>query len=145
MSFDDTWSEEDFSEVSTPKLRIPTVEYNIDQYVNSSDNMDNHNRATNAARVALFKVTERLNDAERKMKAAKTEYEREFNRKLLLSTASTSSDRKTEASILTESLYDKYLVWEQLKSEYERHAAVLRVELQTLQGQGNNIRRQFFA
>lgn len=94
------------------------------------------------ARVALFKVTEKINIAERKARVARLEYERAFNRQYLRSTAKTASDKKIFASIQCEELENTCVYFEQIEKELSRIASTLRMELQTLQGVGNNLRQQ---
>lgn len=99
-------------------------------------------QAINAARLALLGTTDKLNACERRGKKAKIAYERFWRRQYMLSNAKTDGARRIDADILAEEYEDQYLVYEQLSKELSRNANALRIELQTLQAIGNNIRQQ---
>lgn len=99
-------------------------------------------QAINAARVALFKVTEQINRYDRQERAAKLKYERAYRRAYLESMEKTEAMKKMRAELSCEGLENEYIVAEQLKNELNRMSYSLRLELQTLQAIGNNLRQQ---
>lgn len=96
----------------------------------------------NAARIALFKVTDQINRYERLERKARINYERSFRREFLASTERTDSLRKNRAALICEELENNFLEYEQMKNELLRLSAALRLELQTMQTVGNNMRQQ---
>lgn len=136
--------EESIASVSLPVFKAPKIASDYD-YINNIydyENLSELAEAINAARLALFKITEKLNEAERRGRRAKLEYERRWRRFYALSNARTEGGKRTDADTLSEDYEDKYLVYEQLAKELGRYANALRIELQTLQSVGNNTRQQ---
>lgn len=103
------------------------------------------NRQTNAARIALFKLSESINKAERRARNAKVVYERNYRRKYIESSEKTETAKKINAEILVEDLENKYMYYEQLVSEFTRAHYAVRQELSALQAMGNNLRQEIKA
>ena len=95
-----------------------------------------------AARVALFKITEKINEYERKEKEARIKYERAYRRAYLESIEKTETLKRHRAELSCEGLENDVVGAEQLKNELIRMSHSLRIELQTLQTVGNNMRQQ---
>lgn len=135
----------DYSEsINLPNLKewnIAQVYDFVEQVADYSD-LDELAKSINAARIALFKINERINIFERKEIEAKTKYDRAFRRAYLESTDKTDSMKKMKAALACENLENNYIAAEQLKKELVRVSHVLRSELQTLQAIGNNMRQQ---
>lgn len=106
------------------------------------ESLSNLNESIRKARVALFRMTDAINSYEREETAAKKKYEHQWRRAYFKSSDKTDSARKTRADLLCEEYEDKYVVAGQLKSELVRAASAVRLELQTLQAIGNNLRQQ---
>lgn len=106
------------------------------------EHLDGANDTINSIRVALFRVTRGLDDVERKLKVAKTKYDRKFRREYLASAEKTEMRKKAEAALLTEHLEDDILYLEQIKSELTRRAGLLKDELSSMMTLSNNIRAQ---
>lgn len=130
-------------------IQIPDFkEWEISKYYNyenlSADfeDLEELNRQTAAARVALFKLSEMINKAERRAKASKTLYERSYRRKYLESAEKTEAAKKVSAEIQVEDLENRYMYFDQLASELTRAHYALRQELSALQAVGNNLRQQ---
>lgn len=100
------------------------------------------NKAVNEARRALFEVTEAINTYERREKLARTKYSRSHRRIYLESVGKTEAEKKARADIKCEDLEDDVLVYEQVRIELTRLSNAIRLELQTLQSLGNNLRQQ---
>lgn len=94
------------------------------------------------ARRSLFDLTEKIILCERKEKAAKTMYEREYRRSFLDAKGKTEHEKKERASLVCELLENDWLKYNELKNELVRASNTMRIELQTLQAIGNNIRQQ---
>lgn len=95
-----------------------------------------------AARIALFRITEKINEYERKEREAKLYYDRAYRRAYLTSIEKTEAQKRMRAELACEDLENAYIAAEQLKSELIRTSHALRLELQTLQTVGNNLRQQ---
>lgn len=106
------------------------------------ENLDSVNDTINSVRVALFRVTRGLDDTERKLRIAKTVYDRKFRREYLSSTQRTEAQKKVEAALMTEQLEDKIIYLEQMKAELQRRATLFRDELSAMTVLSNNIRQQ---
>jgi hypothetical protein len=130
--------------IEIPKFR----DWEISKYYDYSDlsadfeDLQELNRQTAAARVALFKLSETINKAERKAKQAKVVYERSYRRKYIESSEKTETAKKINAEILVEDLENRYMYFEQLASELNRAHYAVRQELSALQAVGNNLRQQ---
>lgn len=116
--------------------------YDYAAQINDYDDLAELGAAINAARVALFRVTEQINRYERKEKSAKIKYDRAYRREYLASVEKTEAMKKMRAELACEELENEYLSHEQLKIEMNRMSYALRLELQTLQAIGNNLRQQ---
>lgn len=99
-------------------------------------------QAITSARVALFRITEKINQYERAEQEAKVKYDRTFRRRYIASTEKTEAAKKIRAELYCEDLENDYLAAKQLKDELILASNTLRLELQTLQAIGNNIRQQ---
>lgn len=130
--------------ISVPEFKEWEISKYYD-YANLSadfEDLQELNRQTAAARVALFKLSETINKAERKAKQAKVEYERAYRRKYIESREKTETAKKINAEILVEDLENRYMYFEQLASELNRAHYAIRQELSALQSVGNNLRQQ---
>lgn len=136
--------DEDFTEFSLPDLQNWDSKKLYDHSKQISDYEDLHElgMAITAARVALFKVTQQINKYERQEKAAKVKYDRAYRRAYLKSMEKTEAMKRMRAELACEEIENDYIFAEQLKSELNRVAYALRLELQTLQAIGNNLRQQ---
>lgn len=129
---------------SMPRMKNWKVNsvYDYDSNIYDYENIENLNSAINRARNSLFQITERINDYERREKIAKTKYEREWRRAYLKSNEKTESAKKIRADLECEELEDNTIVYEQVRNELNRLSNAIRLELQTLQALGNNLRQQ---
>ena len=116
--------------------------YDYSAQISDYETLQDLGSAINSARVALFRLTEKINEYERREKDAKIKYERSYRRAYLESTEKTEAQKRIRAELKCEELENEYLVAEQMKSELNRTANSLRLELQTLQAVGNNLRQQ---
>ena len=134
----------DRTSIKIPKFKEWTTRdaYDHEQQIVDYETLEDLNRAINQARLALFKTTESINNYERKEKAAKLNYERHHRREMLKSIAKTADARRARADIMCEELENEWLLQSQIKEELIRFSHTLRLELQTLQALGNNLRQQ---
>lgn len=117
--------------------------YDYQNEIDDYESIERLSSAINAARRALFEVTDKLNELERKEVSAKLAYERAYKREYLnLYTVKPEAARKITAELKCEKLENKYLSLQQLKNEYYRISNTIRIELQSYQGIGNNLRQQ---
>ena len=130
--------------IELPNLTKWTVSqvYDYSQQISDYGTLADLGAAINAARVALFRITDKINEYERKEKEAKMRYDRAYRRAYLASVEKTESQKRLRAELSCEDLENEYVVAEQLKNELNRTAYTLRLELQTLQAIGNNLRQQ---
>lgn len=126
----------DFKKVSVQKL------YNYVEQITDYGTLQELSNSINAARMALFKVTEQINHYERLEKESKLQYERAHRRTFMSSTEKTEAMKRARADLMNEELENQYIVNEQIKNELVRLSYSLRLELQTLQGVSNNLRQQ---
>ena len=147
MNYSDDDGAVDVSEVvhfTVPKLR----QWNSSQLYAYNDisadyeSIEELNSAINKARKALFEINDKINGAERQERIAKTKYEREHRRAYLGSNEKTEAARKARADLLCEELENDTIIYEQVRGELVRMSNAIRLELQTLQSLGNNIRQQ---
>lgn len=124
-----------FKDVSTSRY------YDIDTIVDYAD-LEKLNAATRAARIALFNVTEDTNRFDRAYHRAKVEYERAYRREFLNSNEKTDAAKRMRADLKCEELENNVVVMEQARGELNRLSNSIRLELQTLQALGNNLRQQ---
>lgn len=117
--------------------------YDYDNEIIDFENLEELNRTTNQARKALFKVTEAINKYEREEREHTTLYKRTWRREFLKSIAKTESERKARADLACEDLENSMIAAQQVKDELVRLSHALRIELQTLQAIGNNLRQQY--
>lgn len=116
--------------------------YDYESEINDYESIEDLNSTINQARLALFKTTETISKYEQLERLAKVEYERAHRRELLKSTAKTAEERRARADLMCEDLENELLLQSQIKDELIRFSHTLRLELQTLQTLGNNIRQQ---
>lgn len=129
--------------ISLPKFHEKQDFYDYEGEIEDYESLENLTTTVNAARLALFKVTDEINEVERKAARFKLRYDRAYKRYYLsLHNVKPDSVRKMKAELKCEAFEDDLIVQEQLKSELSRLANSLRLELQALQGIGNNIRQQ---
>lgn len=136
-------SDRDNHSITLPKFQAKESFYDYENEIEDYEALEDVTRSTNAARLALFRVTEEINQCERKAAQYKLAYDRAYRRYYLSATdVKPDSVRKMRSEMKCERFEDKLIVQEQLKSELSRMANSLRLELQSLQGIGNNIRQQ---
>lgn len=142
-------TDEDFSAYDRASIDLPSFKkrdfksiYDYENEIVDYENLEALNRAIRQARLGLFKVTEHINQYERLETDSKTKYERALRRETLKSTAKTENERKARASLKCEDLENDWLVHHQTREELVRFSHALRLELQSLQGLGNNLRQQ---
>ncbi len=116
--------------------------YDFETEIVDYESLEDLNRTINAARLALFKTTESINKYERLEKDAKLHYDRAHRREILKSTAKTADERRARADLMCEDLENEFILQAQIKDELVRLSHALRIELQTLQALGNNLRQQ---
>lgn len=131
-------------DVDIPSFKAFSIDEIYDYMVAENDyaSLEDLNANIANARISLFKVAENMNIADRKSREARVAYERALNREYLKSSGRTAADRKAYASIKCEHLENQCLYYEQAERELGRFMAALRLELQTLQSIGNNLRQQ---
>lgn len=129
--------------IKLPKFREKIDFYDYESEIEDYEALEDVTSSTNAARLALFRVTEEINECERKVSQYKLAYDRAYRRYYLsLDSVKPDSVRRMRAEMKAEKFEDKLIVQEQFKSELSRLANSLRLELQALQGIGNNVRQQ---
>lgn len=140
---------DDLPEFSSSKIILPDLLswnsrslYDYVEHIVDYEDLEKLGNAINNARLSLFKVTEKINEYDRKALLAKTAYEREYRRRYLTSNAKTDTQRKIRAELMCENLENDVLTYTQTKIELSRQANLLRTELETLQTISNNIRQQ---
>lgn len=142
------------SDMSSPKVpqwdNATALNYNvaIDKETGEAENIVDYenladvNNTINSIRVALFQTTRGLDGTERKLKVAKTRYDRVFRREYLTSTEKTETRKKEYASLMAEEIEDEVIYLEQMRSELMRRTTLLRDELSIMNTLSNNIRQQ---
>lgn len=135
---------EKFPEYEAPDFRqLEASEYfDYEGQIIDYEDLPELNRTINLARKALYKTTEQINHCERLEQDTRLKYERAHRRAYLSSTGKTETERKTRADLATEDLENDWIAYKQAKSELIRIANAVRIDLQTLQALGNNIRQQ---
>jgi len=133
-------------ELNDSAMPVPLAQYE-DFYAISEnhidyEDMESINKSIYNARMSLFKITNIINQLERKEALAKNTYDKAMRKEILLSDKKTASDRKIHAEIKCEHLEEDYFYTGQAKKEYERLAHTLRTELQALTVVSNNVRQQ---
>lgn len=146
---EDFLSETPVAESEAVQYTLPDVKkwrssrfYDYENTIFDYEQIEELNKTIQKARLALFKITDEINKYERAEIVAKTKYEREWRRAYLNSNERTESMKKARADLLCEELENEAIVYGQLHSELNRLSASVRLELQTLQGLGNNLRQQ---
>lgn len=134
----------DRASINIPKFKNWSVAdvYDFEKEIVDYETLEDLNRTINQARLALFKTGNSISKYERLEKAAKLEYDRARTRELLKSTAKTEGERRARADLQCEDLENEWLMAQQIREELVRFSYTMRLELQTLQGLGNNIRQQ---
>lgn len=148
--FDDDESLEESSQgydsvsVSLPKFTEWTASqiYNYNAQLVDYHSLEDLDKSIQAARRALFILTDKINEYERKEKEAKVAYERKYRREYLSSVEKTETAKRARAELKCEELENEWLTMEQLKSELVRMSFSMKSELQTLQTISNNLRQQ---
>lgn len=116
--------------------------YNFPDLILDYDNLDDLEKAINKARTALFVITDKLNEYERQERQAKTKYDRQYRREYLSSSEKTETAKRARAELKCEELENEWQTFSQLNAELIRLSHAMRLELQTLQAIGNNLRQQ---
>ena len=130
--------------VELPKLyewKVGSL-YNFKDQIVSFESLEELDTALNAARHALFVVTDKINEYERKERKAKLEYDRACRQEYITSQEKTDAAKRIRAEIKCEDLENEWVRYDQLKKELVRTSATLRLELETLQTMGHNLRQQ---
>lgn len=145
----DYQDDEELEETGDYSIEIPefrewkiSSQYDYTALTADFEDLNDLNKQINAAKIALFKLTDAINKAERKAKAAKVIYERNYRRKYINSSEKTEAAKKVSAEILVEDLENRYMYYEQMFSELNRAAYTLRQELRSLEVMANNYRQQ---
>lgn len=140
---------ENTSQYSKTGITLPTFKkwsqstyYDYQSQVVDYESLEHLNTAITAARLALFKVADMINNYERLERESKLSYEREYRRAYLASTEKTDTAKKARAELLCEELENEWLMNEQVRIELVRMSNSLRIDLQTLSAIGNNLRQQ---
>lgn len=131
-------------EIVLPRLKkwSQSAYYDFENQIVDYESLDELNKSVNQARLALFKVAEMINNYERLEREAKLEYDRTYRREYLASKEKTETAKKARAELMCEDLENVYIAHDQVKIELIRMSTTLRLELQTLQSVGNNLRQQ---
>lgn len=116
--------------------------YDYSSQVSDYEDLHQLGEAINAARIALFKITDKINKYDRKAVKAKLAYERSYRREYLSSSERTEAMKRMRAELACEKMENDYIAAEQLKSELQRVSNSIRLELQTMQTIANNLRQQ---
>lgn len=116
--------------------------YDHENTIVDYETIDDLNSAIKSARIALFELTNKINMYERAGKEAETAYKREWRRAYLKSSEKTESAKKIRADLLCEESENKMIAYNQVCGELTRMSNAMRLELQSLQGLGNNLRQQ---
>lgn len=136
-------TDRDNHSIKLPEFKPKTTYYDYENEIEDYEALEDVTRSINSARLSLFKVTDEINECERRAAQYKLAYERAYRRYYLSSPEiKPDSARRMRAETKCEKFEDKLIVQEQLKSELTRIANALRLELQALQGIGNNVRQQ---
>lgn len=126
-----------------PNFAVTKTEYDISQHINDYESWEQLYKTQSEARAELFRLTELINQHDRRAAYYKIRMDREYNRLYLDdSNSSNATLRKISAEIKIEKIADKFYYHDQLKKEYERMAYTLRMEMQMIQSLGNNLRQQ---
>lgn len=130
--------------ITLPKLKkwSQKTYYDFEEQIVDYESLEKLNNAVNQARKALFRVADMINNYERLEREAKINYDRTYRRAYLSSTEKTETAKKARAELVCEELENEYISHEQVKIELIRMSNTLRLELQTLQAVGNNLRQQ---
>jgi hypothetical protein len=146
---DETNNPTDRSAYDNASITIPSLKrwgsktfYDHEEMIVDYETLEELNNAVNAARKALFIVTDKINKYDRLEREARIEYDRTYRRAYIASSEKTENAKKARAELMCEELENKYIAHEQLKVELGRLSQTLRLELQTLQAVGNNLRQQ---
>lgn len=131
-------------DIKNPKLATWNTQKAYDYANNIVDyeNLEDVGKAITQARIGLFKINEKVNTYERKETVAKTQYDREYRRAYLNSTAKTEMQKKSRAELMCENLENEVIEYKQIKIELLRYSSLLRLELESLQTISNNLRQQ---
>lgn len=132
------------ADVEMPHFRTftPSKILDVEQVINDYEDLEQVNSALLTVTKSLFRVNDMISEYERKHRAAKTEYERRYNRVMLHATGKTVRIREADATIMCESYENSVKVLEQMISELTREAWSLRTTLNMLEIYSNNMRQQ---
>lgn len=134
---------------SPPNFTIPTLRgwsaekfYNYHEQVIDYEDLKRLNESINEARMGLFRVTDTINYYDREERRLKVIYDRAWRRAYIESNGRTDKERQYRADMVCESMEDDWIVASQLKAELIKVSQTIRMELETLQSIGNNLRQQ---
>lgn len=96
----------------------------------------------NAARKALFKVTEELNKRIVQLAGVSFKYESSVRRSYVTSNLKTAADRKMSAEIAAGDLEKEKIKLEAKVAELKSTAAFIKTDLEVLENVGHNLRAQ---
>lgn len=124
-----------FKKVSLNKL------YDFDHLHVDFEDLEDLNRQITAARIALLKLTDKINEYDRLARDEKVKYDREYRRAYINSQERTEAAKRIRAEMICEPIENNYLYYDQLKVELNRSAYAMREELSALNSAGNNLRQ----
>lgn len=123
------------------KWRVKKL-YDYESVAASYEGLEELEQAINAARKAMFLLTEKINEYERKEREAKMYYDRSYRQEFMASNEKTDSAKRIRAEIKCEQLENEWAQLDQLKKELIRTAQTLNTEIAMLQTMGHNLRQQ---
>lgn len=100
------------------------------------------NLAIDKLRLALYKTSDHLKEAERRSAKSKLDYERAYNRNYLLSEGKTDSVRKAIAQIKSEKLENKWRTRDMIVRELNSRLRMMSIELDALKTLAYNMRKE---
>lgn len=135
---------EAISEPTVPSFsKIETsLWYDYESIIMDYEDLQSLGKAVYDARIALFKITDLINRYERRETKARDTYNKAWRRAYIDSSEKTDASRKIRADLACEELEDELITNKQVKNELIRISGTMRLELQTLESIGHNLRQQ---
>lgn len=100
--------------------------YDYNESIVDYNTLDELDTAMKRARTAIFLITDKINEYERKERGAKMLYDRSYRRAYLLSTEKTEAAKRARSELKCENLENEWVTFEQLKLELNRTAYAMR-------------------
>lgn len=100
------------------------------------------NLAIDKLRIAMYKTSDHLKEAEQRAAKSKLAYDRAFNRSYLLSEGKTDGIRRAIAQIKTEDLENKWRTRDMIVRELNSRLRLMSVELDALKTLAFNMRKE---